>query len=86
MNWWVRSKKISTIVNYTQHFLLLASTITVCISIATFASLGDIPIVVTSSAVGLKTCAITAGTKTHKSIVKNRRRNMIKKILLGEIM
>ena len=77
MNWWVRSKKISTIVNYTEHFLLLASTITVCISIATFASLGDIPIVVTSSAVGLKTCAITAGTKTYKSIVENRRRNNV---------
>ena len=76
MNWWVRSKKISTIVNYTQRFLLWASTITECILIAAFASLGDIPIVVTSSAVGLKTCAITAGTK--KSIVKNRRRNMIK--------
>ena len=36
-------KKISTILNYIQHFLILGSTITGCISIPNFASLVDIP-------------------------------------------
>ena len=42
------------------HFIL-ASTITGCISISAFASLLGIPIGFTSSAIGLKICAITTG-------------------------
>ena len=48
-------------------FLFLASKITGCISI--YSALG-IPIGITSSSVGLKRCAITAGLKKYKSIVK----------------
>ena len=47
-------KKVCTTLNYIKHCLILASAITGCISISTFASLLDIPIGITSSAVGLK--------------------------------
>ena len=64
MNWWVKStKKVCTILNYIQHFLILASTVTGCISISAFASLLGILIGITSSEIGLKFCAITAGIK-----------------------
>ena len=56
-------KKLCTILNYIEHFLILASTITACISIFAFASLIRIPTGITSSAIGLKTCSITAGIK-----------------------
>ena len=46
--------------------LILASTITGCISIFAFGSLVDIRIGITSSAVGTKICAIPAGIKKYK--------------------
>ena len=46
-----------------EHFLILASTITGCVSISAFASLVSIPIEITSSAFGSKLCAITAAIK-----------------------
>ena len=57
-----KHKKVSTI-NYIELFFILASTITRCISVSTFASLVGIPIGITSSAIGLEICAITAGIK-----------------------
>ena len=56
-----KHKKVCTTLNYIEHFLILASTITGCISISAFASLIGIPIGITSSAKGLKICAIAAG-------------------------
>ena len=67
-------KKVCTTLNYIENFLILASTITGCISISTFASLLGIPIGITSSEIVL----ITAGIKKYKSIIKKRKRNMIK--------
>ena len=58
-----KHKKVCTTVNYVEHFLILASAITGCISISAFASLLAIPIRITSSTIGLKICGITAGTK-----------------------
>ena len=49
-----RHKKVCTTLNYIEHFLILASTVTGCISISSLASLIDIPIGITSSAIGLK--------------------------------
>ena len=49
--------KVCTTLNYTEHFLTLASTITGFILISAFASLPGIPIGITSSAIGLKICA-----------------------------
>ena len=49
-----RHKKVCTTLNYIEHFLILASTATGCISISSLASLINIPIGITSSAIGLK--------------------------------
>ena len=58
-----KHKKVCTTVNYIQHFLILGCTITGCVSISAFASLVGIPIGITSSAIGLKICAITTAIK-----------------------
>ena len=73
-----KHKKVCTTLNYIEHFLILASTITGCISISAFASLIGIPIGITSSAIGLKICAITAGIKKYESIIKKKKKSVIK--------
>ena len=55
-----KHKKVCTALNNIEHFLISASAITGCILISAFASLLDIPIGITCSAMGLKICAITA--------------------------
>ena len=69
-----RHKKVYMTVNYIEHFLMLASTITGCVPIFAFSSLVGIPIGIKSSAVGLKICVITAGIKNYKSIVKKNKK------------
>ena len=49
-----KHKKVCTRLNYIEYFLILASTITGCISIFEFASLIGILIGITSSTIGLK--------------------------------
>ena len=61
--------------------LILVSTVTGCISISTFASLVAIPLGITSSTVRTKTCAIAAGMKKYKSIIKKK---YDKTVLLGK--
>ena len=73
-----KHKKVCTTLNYIEHFLILASAITECISISAFASLIGIPIGITSSAVGLKICAVTAGIKKLSQQLKEKKRRMIK--------
>ena len=68
-----KHKKICTTLNYIEHFLILASTITGCISISAFASLIRIPIGIASSAIGLKICAMAAGIKKYKSVIKKKK-------------
>ena len=68
-----KHKKVCTTLNYTEQFLILGSTITGCVSISAFASLVGIPIGITSSAIGLKICTITALIKKHKSIIKKKK-------------
>ena len=73
--------------NYVQHLLILASMVTGCISISAFASLVYVPVGITSSAVGIKICAITAGTKKYKSIIKKKKKKKKKHdkiVLLGK--
>ena len=77
-------KKVCTTLNYVEHFLNFASTIAGCISISAFASLIDIPIRITSSAIGSKICAITAGIKRHKSIIKKNIKKHDKIVLLAK--
>ena len=67
-----KHKKVCTTLNFMEQFLILASTITWCFSTSVFAYLIDIPIAITSSAIRLIICAITAGIKKHKSIIKKK--------------
>ena len=47
-----KHKKFCTTLNYIEHFLILGSTITGCVSICAFAFLVGIPIGIMSSAIG----------------------------------
>ena len=64
---------------YIDHLLHEISTFSVCVSIYAFGSLVGVTIGITSSAIGLRICLITAGIKKYKSIVKKKKgRIMIK--------
>ena len=67
-----KNRTVCTTLNYIENFLILAFTITGCVSISTFSSLVGIPARNTSSAIGLKICATTAGIKKYMSIVKKK--------------
>ena len=58
-----KRKKICVTLNYIEHFLILASAVTVCTSISAFSPLLSIPIEITSS-------EIDRGIKKYRSIVK----------------
>ena len=77
-------KKFCTTLNYIEHFLILASTITECISIPAFATLLVIPIGITSSTIGLKICAIATGIKKYKSVTKKKKKKHDKIVLLAK--
>ena len=68
-----KHKKVCATLNYIEHFLVLASTITGYISISAFASLLCISIEITSSAIRLKIYAVTTGIKKFKSIIKKNK-------------
>ena len=61
-------EKICATSNYIGHVLILASTITGCVSISASTYLIVISIELTSSTTGLKIFEITAGIKKYKSI------------------
>ena len=72
-----KHKKVCTTLNYIEHFLILASTITGCVSIPAFASLIGI-------AIGIISSAIAAGVKKHKSIIKKKKNKHDKIVLLAK--
>ena len=55
-----KHKRVCRVLNYIDHSLIAISTITECVFVSAFASLVGIPIGITSSAIGLKICVITA--------------------------
>ena len=59
-----KHKKVFRVLNYINYLLIVIYAITGCIFISAF-SIG-----ITSSAIGLRICAITAGIKKYKSITK----------------
>ena len=79
-----KHKKVCTNLNYIETLLILASAITECIFISAFASFVGIPIEITSSPIGLKICAIAAGIKKYKSIIKKRKKKHDKIALLSK--
>ena len=70
--------------NYIDHSLIVISTITGCVSIFSFVSLVGIPIGITRSATGLKICAVTAGIKRYKSIIRKKKKKHDKIVLLAK--
>ena len=67
-----KHKKTCKYLNYIEHLLILALTVTICVSISAFFSLVCVPVGIKSSAVGLKIFAITTGIKKYKSIIKKK--------------
>ena len=53
-------KETCKYLNYVEHLLILVLIATGCVSISAFASLVCVPVGITSFAVGIKACAITA--------------------------
>ena len=64
-----KHKKVCTTQNYIEQ-----NYITGCISISAFGCLLSIPIGITSSAIGLKICAITARIKKYTSIIQKKKK------------
>ena len=52
-------------IDYVENLLILYSTITGYVSVSAFASLACVPVSITSSAIGINTCLITAGIKKY---------------------
>ena len=77
-----KRKEICTTLNYSEHFLILSSTITWCVSISASASLVGVSVGITSSAIGLRYCSRTAGTKKYKSIIKKKKKKHDKIVFL----
>ena len=78
------SQKVCKDWSYIEHLLTVISTITECVSIPAFASLVGITIGIMSSAIGLKICAIAPRIKKYKSIIKKKKKNHDKIVLLAK--
>ena len=70
--------------NYVEHLLILASTITGCVSISAFTSLVCVSVGNTSSAIEIKMFAITAGVKKYNSIINKKQKNHNRILLQGK--
>ena len=79
-----KHKKVCTTLSYIEHILILAFTITGYVSVSAFASLLGTPVGITTSAIGLKICAMAAGIKKYKSISKKRKKEHGKIVLLAK--
>ena len=72
-----KHKKKYKHLNYVEYLLVLASTFTGCVSISAFASLVAIPVGFTSSVVGIRICATTAGIKSIFQLYRKTRKNSV---------
>ena len=79
-----KNKKTCEYLNYVEHLLILASTVTGCVLISAFASLVSVPAGIRSSAVGINICAIIAGIKKCDSVFKKKMKKHNKTVLLGK--
>ena len=77
-------KMVCTNFKYFEHSLLFLSAVTGCLSISAFASLAGIPVGITSSAVGIKICAITVGIKKYISLIQKKKKKQDKIVLLAK--
>ena len=79
-----KHKDVCRDLNYIDHLLIVIFTITGCVSTSAFASLISIAIRITSSAIVLNICAITAGIETYKSILKKKKKKHDKIVMLAK--
>ena len=77
-----KCKKTCKYLNYIEELLILVSTVTGCVSISTFASLVWVPVRITSSAVEIKICEITARIKKYKLLIRKKKKKHDKIVLL----
>ena len=79
-----KHKSVCRALNYIDHSPIVISTITGCVPISAFVSLVGIRIGIASSTIELKTCVITTAIKMYKSIIKKKRKNHDKIVLLAK--
>ena len=79
-----KPQKICGTLNYIEDLIILVSTVTGCVLISAFASLVGIPLKVASSAVAIRTFAITARIKKYKSIINKKKKKHNKIALLAK--
>ena len=80
-----KHKRVFTTLNLRlEHLLNLVSTVTGCVSISAFVYLVGISIGIVNSAIELIICAITAGIKQYKWVIKKKKRNHVKIVLLSK--
>ena len=75
-------RKICRNLNYFEHYLVFDSVVSGCVLTSAFASLVGVPVGFTSSAVGMKICAITTRIKKYESIIKKKKKKHDKILLL----
>ena len=71
-------EKMCKFLNYFEYFLALVSTISGYVSIFAFGSLFGVAVGIMSSTVALKIFPKTAGLKNYKSLIKKKRKVMVK--------
>ena len=79
-----KHKKVCWVLNYIENLLILIATLTGSVSISAFASLVCIPIGITSPAIGLNFCVITARIKDYKSISKKKKKKQDKNSIINK--
>ena len=77
-----KHENVCAFLKYIEHFLILASTITGCMSVSAFAFLLDIAIGIRSSSIGIKICSIAKRIKKYKPIIKKNETKHDKIVLL----
>ena len=78
-----KHKKVCKTLNCFEYFLIFVSAVSACVSISAFVSLVAVPVGITSSAVGIKICAIIAGIRKYNSVNKKKKKKYDKIVLLG---
>ena len=70
------NKRVCRVGIISKNFLAFLSAVSDFVSISAFVSLVFVPVGIASCEVEMKICAITAGIKNHKLIIKKRRRKI----------
>ena len=73
-----KHENVCRFLNYFEYSLDLVSTISGYVSISAFASLFGVAVGIVSSTVALKICPKIAGLKNYESLIKKKRKAMIK--------